>query len=73
MPRNSWKLARVVNTYPDQDGYVRNVNVAVADQNRDVNGKNGDQVSHLERPNHGLVLLMSRREQQDRGFPAEET
>ena len=34
VPRNSWKLARVKATYPDADGYVRKVKVAVADQSR---------------------------------------
>ena len=65
-PRNSWKLARVEATYPDADGYVRKVKVAVADQSRQSGA------SHYERPIHGLILLMSRREQKDRGFPAEE-
>ena len=66
VPRNSWKLARVEATYPDADGYVRKVKVAVADQSRQSGA------SHYERPIHGLILLMSRREQEDRGFPAEE-
>ena len=66
VPRNSWKLARVEATYPDADGYVRKVKVAVADQSR----QSG--VSHYDRPIHGLILLMSRWEQKDRGFPAEE-
>lgn len=34
-PRNLWKLARRAVTYPDEDGYVRKVKVAVADQSRD--------------------------------------
>ena len=66
VPRNSWKLARVEATYPDADGYVRKVKVAAADQSRQ------SSVSHFERPIHGLILLMSRKEQKDRGFPAEE-
>ena len=32
VPRNCWKLARVKPIYPDADGYVRKVKVAVADQ-----------------------------------------
>ena len=66
VPRNTWKLARVAATYPDADGYVRKVKVAVADQS----GQSG--ASHYERPIHGLILLMSRKEQRDQGFPAEE-
>ena len=64
VPRNCWKLARVETTYPDADGYVRKVKVAVADQSRDVKGKRtGATVSYLERPIHGLILLMSHKEQ----------
>lgn len=64
VPRNCWKLARVETTYPDADGYVRKVKVAVADQSRDVKGKRpGANVSYLERPIHGLILLMSHKEQ----------
>ena len=64
VPRNCWKLARVETTYPDADGYVRKVKVAVADQSQDVKGKRtGATVSYLERPIHGLILLMSHKEQ----------
>ena len=50
----------------DADGYVRKVKVAVADQSQQSGA------SHYERPIQGLILLMLRREQKDRGFPAEE-
>ena len=64
VPRNCWKLARVETTYPDADGYVQKVKVTVADQSRDVKGKRtGATVSYLERPIHGLILLMSHKEQ----------
>lgn len=64
VPRNCWKLAHVETTYPDADGYVRKVKVAVADQSQDVKGKRtGATVSYLERPIHGLILLMSHKEQ----------
>ena len=53
-------------TYPDADGYVRKVKVAVADQSQQ------SSASHYERPIHGLIVLMSCREQKDRGFPAKE-
>ena len=73
VPRNCWKLARVETTYPDADGYVRKVKVAVADQSRDVKGKKpGANVSYLERPIHGLILLSHTKETEDRGVPAEE-
>ena len=55
-PRNRWKLARVAVAYPDEDGYVK---VAVADQSRDANGmRTKSSFSYLERPIHGLVLLV---------------
>ena len=64
MPRNCWKLARVETTYLDADGYVLKVKVAVADQSRDVKGKRpGANVSYMERSIHGLILLMSHKEQ----------
>ena len=66
VPRNLWKLVRVEATYPDADGYVRKVKVTVADQSRQIG------VSYYERAIHGLILLISYREQKDREFPAEE-
>ena len=64
VPRNCWKLALVETTYPDADGYVQKVKVTVADQSQDVKGKRtGATVSYLERPIHGLILLMSHKEQ----------
>ena len=66
VPRNSWKLARVEATYPDGDGHLRKVKVAVPDPSR------WSGASHYERPIHRLILLMSYREQKDRGLPAEE-
>ena len=38
VPRNLWKLARVAAAHPDEDGYVRKVKLAVADQSLDSNG-----------------------------------
>ena len=38
VPRNLWKLARVTVAHPDEDGYVRKVKLAVADQSLDSNG-----------------------------------
>ena len=32
VPRNLWKFARVAAAHPDEDGYVRKVKLAVADQ-----------------------------------------
>ena len=35
MPRNRWKLARVAETYPEDDGLVRKVKLAMADSTLD--------------------------------------
>lgn len=38
IPRNCWKLARVAETYPDEDSLERKVKVAVANQSRGGDG-----------------------------------
>ena len=68
LPRNLWKLARVAAAHPDEDGYVRKVKLAVADQSLDSNGTSKKPfISYFDRPIHGLVLLMSCSEE-DQGF-----
>ncbi|XP_078371870.1 uncharacterized protein LOC144655503 [Oculina patagonica] len=57
-PRNCWRLARVVETYPDRDGYVRKVKVAVGDRSLQSDGKRKGSVSYLSRPIHKLVLMV---------------
>ena len=37
-PRNSWRIARVEEVYPDDDGLVRKVRIKIADRNLDRNG-----------------------------------
>ena len=72
LPRNLWKLARVAAAHPDEDGYVRKVKLAVADQSLDSNGtRKKPSISYFDKPIHGLILVMSHSEE-DRGFPAEE-
>ena len=72
VPRNLWKLACVAAAHPDKEGYVRKVKLAVADQSLDSNGtRKKPSISYFDRPVHGLILVMSRSEE-DRGFPAEE-
>ena len=75
VPRNCWKLARVETTYPDADGYVRKVKVAVADQSS---------VSRCERKENGSYCVLPGKTHsridiaditqgtEDRGVPAEE-
>ena len=68
VPRNLWKLACVAATHADEEGYVRKVKLAVADQSLDSNGTSKKPfISYFDRPIHGLVLLMSYSEE-DRGF-----
>ena len=72
-PRKLWKLARVAPTYPDEDGYVRVVNFAVADQSWDANCKGvrpRSSISYFERSINGFILLISFNEYKKRGFHA---
>ena len=67
VPRNLWKLACVAAAHPDE-GYMRKVKLAVADQSLDSNGTSKKPfISYFDRPIHGLVLLMSCSEE-DQGF-----
>ena len=71
--QNCWKLARVSEVHPDQDGYVRKVAMVVADQSLDANGKRKQSMtSHLSRPIHKVVLLMSSSEKKDREIATKE-
>ena len=74
IPRNCRKLARVAETYPDEDGLVRKVKVAEANRSGYGDGSSlkGSRISHLDRPVQKLVLLMPSDENEDRGFPSEE-
>ena len=49
-PRNRWKLARIVETYPENDGLVRKVKVALADSILDDKGSRKRSISYLDRP-----------------------
>ena len=71
-PRNLWKLARVDQTYPDDDGLVRKVRIAVADDSLDKEGRRTRAVTFLERPIQKLILLLPADSDEDRGIPIEE-
>ncbi|KAK3715792.1 hypothetical protein QZH41_001220 [Actinostola sp. cb2023] len=71
VPLNRWRLARVEETYPSQDGLVRKVKIAVADRMLDSKGKPSHPISYLDRPVQKLVFLLSPGDD-DRGIPAEE-
>ena len=59
VPRNQWRVCRVVEALPDEDGLVRKVKLEVGNRNLASNGKRSRPLSTLERPIHKLVLLMS--------------
>lgn len=42
VPRNAWKIARVVDTYPDKDGLFRKFRLKVADSTLGKNGRPTD-------------------------------
>ena len=58
-PRNKWKLARVEEVYPSEDGRVRKVRLRIADSELDRHGKRTKTVTFLDRPVHKLVLLIT--------------
>ena len=68
-PRNCWKIVRVEETYPDDDGLVRKVRLKIADRNLDDNGRPRGPATSLYRPVQKLVLLLSHEECEDRGIP----
>ena len=71
-PRNLWKLASVDQTYPDDDGLVRKVRIAVADDSSDNKGRRTTAVAFLERPIQKLILLLPADLDEDRRIPIEE-
>jgi len=54
-PRNCWKIARVEETYPDDDSLVRKVRLKIADRNLDDNGRPKGPATSLYRPVQKLV------------------
>lgn len=72
LPRNRWLLARVVEAYPDKDGLTRKVRVMLANSSLGKDGKRHGAVTYLERPIQKVVLLLSDKELENRGFPIEE-
>jgi len=69
-PRNCWRIARVEETYPDDDGLVRKVRIKIADRNLDENGRPAGPLTSLCRPVQKLILLLPHEEREDRGIPA---
>ena len=58
LPRNQWQLARVVRTYPSDDGLVRKVKILLADSSIDDSGRRSKSPVMLERHIQKLVLLV---------------
>lgn len=55
--RNQWPLAKVIEVYPSEDGYVRRVKIMKADAELDNQGRRLKPAIFLDRPVHKLVLL----------------
>ena len=58
LARNHWKLGRITEALPDNDGLVRKVKVMLSDSGLDNRGKRVRAVEIYERPIHSLVLLL---------------
>lgn len=57
--RNQWKLARVIDVYPGEDGHVRRVKLLMGDASLDSQGKRiVKRPLHLERPIQKTVILL---------------
>ena len=56
--RTDWKAARVVETFPSDDGRVRRVKLLMATSELDEHGKPRCQRTYLERPVHKLIVLL---------------
>lgn len=63
LPRGQWRLGRVVEAQPDQDGRVRRVQVIQGDPMLNKKGQRVNPESKLERPVHKLVLILEAPEQ----------
>lgn len=58
VPRNEWKLARVVETHEDDDGLVRKVTIQTGDRKLGKGGERLVQPSIIQRPIQKLVVLL---------------
>ncbi|XP_023812859.1 uncharacterized protein LOC111947690 [Oryzias latipes] len=56
-PRNEWKLARVLKTYPSEDGIVRKLTLLVSETTQN-KGHSHTRLLHLDRPVHKVVTLV---------------
>ncbi|XP_034537461.1 uncharacterized protein LOC117811344 [Notolabrus celidotus] len=58
LPRNEWRLAKVLETMTDADGLVRRVKIRLGDQKMGREGQRSGKPSVVERPVQKLVLLL---------------
>lgn len=58
LPRNEWRLAKVVETVTDKDGLVRKVKIRLGDQKIRKEGQRSGKPSIVERPIQKLILLL---------------
>ena len=58
LPRNQWKLAKVIQVFPGEDDLVRKVKVQCGSRNISKAGKRSEKLIEYDRPIHKLVLLM---------------
>ena len=58
LPRNEWRLGRIVEAHLDEDGHLRKVRVSMGDPSLDAKGRRIGPIASLERPIHKLVLLL---------------
>ena len=72
LPRNHWKLARVHETFPNNDGLVGKVKMAIATESLDDSGRLGKLIVYLERPVQKLILLLPSDRVEDQGIPTKE-
>lgn len=72
LPRNHWKLGRVDETYPNDDGLIRKVRVVIATDSLDDSSRPTKPVVHLERPVQKVILLLPRDRVADQGIYTKE-
>lgn len=58
LPRNEWRLARVLETVTDPDGLVRRVKIRFGDRKMGREGQHPGKLSMVERPVQKLILLL---------------
>ena len=58
LPRNEWKLGRIVDTFPGKDQLVRRVRLQVSTRDLDAKGRRSQEPTFLERPVQKFILIL---------------